>query len=162
MLIAAPTPALLPSLQIALLRVADGGAVLSVADLVATVEAVAGAGDVLFVRLYEGRGAQELGMGGGAATPEARLKTMLPGLVDIPIIMEARRLFDTSPASVPAAAVGHAAAPAGCRCCSPPGVCLVHHSSSIPPVASAAPLLLPPPPAQTMKEAIKRAVLMAR
>lgn len=75
--------------QISLLRVVDGGAVLSVADVVATVEAVAGAGDVLFVRLYEGRGAAELGMGGGAATAEARLKTMLPGLVDIPIIMEA-------------------------------------------------------------------------
>lgn len=44
---------------------ADGGAVVSVADIVASVEASdAGAGNVLFVRFYEGDGAAAVGLGG--------------------------------------------------------------------------------------------------
>ncbi|PRW33255.1 hypothetical protein C2E21_7794 [Chlorella sorokiniana] len=76
--------------QISLLRVADGGAVVSVADIVASVEASdAGAGNVLFVRFYEGDGAAAVGLGGSKDRPtEQRLQTLLDGLVDVPLIMQ--------------------------------------------------------------------------
>lgn len=73
----------------------DGGQVLPVADLAATVEAVEGTGNVLMVRLFEGRGAAAVGMGGAplppGAGPEAqqkRMKALLAGLVDVQVIME--------------------------------------------------------------------------
>jgi hypothetical protein len=68
--------------------VAADGAVVSVADIAATVEAVPGAGDVLFVRLLEGAGAAEVGLGGGSADPQQRLQTLLDGCVDVPLIMQ--------------------------------------------------------------------------
>ncbi|KAL4423441.1 hypothetical protein ABPG77_005393 [Micractinium sp. CCAP 211/92] len=75
--------------QISLLRVGGGGAVLSVAELAATVEAVPGTGDVLMVRFYEGEGAAEVGMGGPRDAPkEQRLETLLASLVDVPVIMQ--------------------------------------------------------------------------
>ncbi|KAI7839864.1 hypothetical protein COHA_006402 [Chlorella ohadii] len=76
--------------QISLLRVAEGGDVVSVADIVASVEASeAGAGNVLFVRFYEGNGAAAVGLGGGKDRPtEQRLQTLLDGLVDVPLIMQ--------------------------------------------------------------------------
>lgn len=62
--------------QISLLRVAPGGAVVSVADIVASVEpSGAGAGNVLFVRFYEGDGAAAVGLGGSQGRPsEQRLQ----------------------------------------------------------------------------------------
>lgn len=73
-----------------LLRVAKDGAVLSVADMVATVEAVAGSGDVLMVRLFEGEAAAELGLTGRdrTAPPEQRLQTLLEACVDVSTIMQ--------------------------------------------------------------------------
>lgn len=55
---------------------ANGGAVVSVADIVASVEASdAGAGNVLFVRFYEGDGAAAVGLGGSKDRPtEQRLQ----------------------------------------------------------------------------------------
>lgn len=67
------------------------------ADLAATVEAVEGVGNVLMVRLYEGKGAAAVGMGGAPLPPGAgpdaqqrRLRTLLAGLVDVQLIMEVR------------------------------------------------------------------------
>jgi hypothetical protein len=76
---------LLP-LQISLLRVTPLG-VLSVADLVANVEAVPGSGDVLMVRLYEGQAAAELGLAGKSTDPKQRLETLLSACIDVPQIM---------------------------------------------------------------------------
>lgn len=71
-----PTFLARPPHQISLLRVAPGGAVVSVADIVASVEpSGAGAGNVLFVRFYEGDGAASVGLGGGQGRPsEQRLQ----------------------------------------------------------------------------------------
>lgn len=74
---------------ISLLRVAGGGNVMSVADLVASVETAPGGGDVLMVRLYEGEGAAAVGMGGPKGAPaEQRLEALLSGLIDVPQIMQ--------------------------------------------------------------------------
>jgi hypothetical protein len=78
-----------PTTQISLLRVAKGGNVLSVADVVATVEAVPGTGDVLIVRLFEGEGADQVGLRRSAnVAPEKRLQILLEACVDIPLIMQ--------------------------------------------------------------------------
>ena len=88
---AAPCPA--ARLQISLLRIASDGAVRSVADLSATVEEVAGTGDVLMVRLFEGEAAEGLGLVGpraslAGASEQQRLQSLLNALVDVPVIMQ--------------------------------------------------------------------------
>jgi hypothetical protein len=80
-------------LQISLLRIASDGAVRSVADLSATVEEVAGTGDVLMVRLFEGEAAEGLGLVGpraslAGASEQQRLQSLLNALVDVPVIMQ--------------------------------------------------------------------------
>ena len=78
-------------LQISLLRVVGPGEFSSVADLVASVEAVPGSGDVLFVRLHEGP-ASELLLSESARTSgdAKRLESLLSGLVDVPLILQVR------------------------------------------------------------------------
>ena len=74
-------PAPLPSpLQISLLRVANGGSVVSVGDIVASVERPEGtAASVLFVRFFEGEGAAAVGLGGAKDRPAEQRLQVGPG-----------------------------------------------------------------------------------
>lgn len=76
--------------QISLLRVGDGGRIRSVADVVGSVEAVGGAGNVFFVRLFEGEGSSMVLSQGvqSSGDDQQRLKMLLAACVDIPLIMQ--------------------------------------------------------------------------